>query len=124
MRIELTKYEQPDFYDKFARALDECLTKAMDGLFSLAWATGCTLDPLAEYKLNTNMMKNAGDATVIFISHRLSTTRDADRIYMFENGQIIEEGTHQELMKLGGKYEAMFEKQAYYYQDKVDTEAV
>ncbi len=82
------------------------------------------MDPLAEYKLNTNMMKNAGDATVIFISHRLSTTRDADRIYMFENGQIIGEGTHQELMELGGKYEAMFEKQAYYYQDKVDTEAV
>ena len=124
VRIELTKYEQPDFYDKFARALDECLTKAMDGLFSLTWATGCALDPLAEYKLNTNMMKNAGDATVIFISHRLSTTRDADRIYMFENGQIIVEVTHQEVMELGGKYEAMFVKQAYYYQDEVDKEAV
>ncbi len=82
------------------------------------------LDPLAEYKLNTNMMKNVGDATVIFISHRLSTTRDADRIYMFENGQIIEEGNHHELMKLKGKYAAMFEKQAYYYQDEVDGEAV
>lgn len=82
------------------------------------------LDPLAEYRLNTNMMKNAGNATVIFISHRLSTTRDADRIYMFENGQIIEEGNHRELMELGGKYAAMFEKQAYYYQDEVDMEAV
>lgn len=69
-------------------------------------------------------MKNAGDATVIFISHRLSTTRDADRIYMFENGQIIEEGNHRELMELGGKYAAMFEKQVYYYQDEVDMEAV
>lgn len=47
MRIELTKYELPDFYDKFARALDECLTKAMDGLFSLAWATGCALSAVA-----------------------------------------------------------------------------
>ena len=80
------------------------------------------LDPLAEYRLNTNMMKNAGDATVIFISHRLSTTRDADRIYMFENGQIIEEGSHQELMEQRGKYAAMFEKQAYYYQDEVAAE--
>ena len=77
------------------------------------------LDPLAEYQLNTNMMKNAGDAAVIFISHRLSTTRDADRIYMFENGRIIEQGSHQELMRLGGKYAAMFEKQAYYYQDEI-----
>ena len=43
---------------------------------------------------------------------------------MFENGQIIEEGNHQELMKLKGKYAGMFEKQAYYYQDEVDGEAV
>ncbi len=48
-----------------------------------------------------------GDATVIFISHRLSTTRDADCIYMFENEEIIEQGTHQELMALGGQYADM-----------------
>ncbi|MDE6567084.1 MAG: ABC transporter ATP-binding protein/permease, partial [Lachnospiraceae bacterium] len=48
------------------------------------------LDPRAEYELNRNIMNRVGDATVIFISHRLSTTRDADRIYMFENGEIIE----------------------------------
>ena len=47
VRIELTKYEQPDFYDRFARALDECLTKAMDGLHSLTWATGCALSAVA-----------------------------------------------------------------------------
>ena len=44
------------------------------------------LDPRAEYELNKNIMNRVGDATVIFISHRLSTTRDADCIYMFENG--------------------------------------
>jgi len=47
VQIELTKYEQPDFYDKFARALDECLTKAMDGLYSLTWALGCALSAVA-----------------------------------------------------------------------------
>lgn len=74
------------------------------------------LDPKAEYDLNQNILGKAGDATVIFISHRLSTTRDADRIYMFEHGEIIEEGTHRELMELGGQYAEMFQCQAQYYQ--------
>ena len=77
------------------------------------------LDPFAEYKLNRNMMKAAKDATIIFISHRLSTTREADRIYMFEHGEIIEQGTHDELMALQGEYAKMFEKQAYYYQEEI-----
>ena len=57
---------------------------------------------------------------MIFISHRLSTTRDADRIYMFENGEIIEEGTHQELIELNGQYAEMFQCQAKYYQENVE----
>ena len=77
------------------------------------------LDPFAEYKLNRNMMKAAKDATIIFISHRLSTTREADRIYMFEHGEIIEHGSHDELMALNGEYAKMFEKQAYYYQEEI-----
>ena len=74
------------------------------------------LDPKAEYELNKNILNKAGDATIIFISHRLSTTRDADCIYMFENGEIIEQGTHQELMELNGQYADMFRCQAKYYQ--------
>lgn len=74
------------------------------------------LDPKAEYELNQNILNKAGDATVIFISHRLSTTRDADCIYMFENGEIIEQGTHRELMEMNGKYADMFRCQAKYYQ--------
>ncbi len=80
------------------------------------------LDPLAEYTLNKNMMENAKDATIIFISHRLSTTREADRIYLFENGEIIEQGSHLELMELNGKYAMMFEKQAHYYQEEITEE--
>ena len=74
------------------------------------------LDPKAEYELNQNILNRAEDATVIFISHRLSTTRDADCIYMFENGEIIEQGTHQELMGKNGQYAEMFCCQAKYYQ--------
>lgn len=77
------------------------------------------LDPVAEYTLNTNMMANAGDSTIIFISHRLSTTRDADRIYMFAHGEIVEEGTHEELMAMNGEYRNMFEKQAHYYKQQI-----
>lgn len=73
------------------------------------------LDPIAEYTLNQNMMENAKDSTIIFISHRLSTTRDADKIYMFAKGRIVEQGTHDELMAMQGEYAKMFIKQAEKY---------
>ncbi len=73
------------------------------------------LDPMAEYELNQAISKYASDKTVIFISHRLSTTRSADRIYMFDTGRLIEHGSHDELMKKGGKYAEMFELQAEKY---------
>ena len=76
------------------------------------------LDPTSEYELNQAMMSAAFDKTVIFISHRLSTTKMADIIYMLENGQIIEQGSHDELMRLNGKYAAMFRMQAEKYNIK------
>lgn len=73
------------------------------------------LDPVSEYKLNKNLIENAKDDTIIFISHRLSTTRMADKIYLFENGTIKEQGTHNELMELNGRYKEMFDRQAENY---------
>jgi ATP-binding cassette subfamily B protein len=61
------------------------------------------------------MTKAANDKTVLFISHRLSTTVMADEIYMLEKGQIIEHGSHEELMELDGKYAYMFKLQAEKY---------
>lgn len=73
------------------------------------------LDPIAEYNMYKNMLTATDGETVIFISHRLSATRDADRIYMFENGTVIEEGSHEELIKLDGKYAEMWKLQAQNY---------
>jgi len=70
------------------------------------------LDPIAEYELNKAMEKAAKGKTVFYISHRLSTTRDADRIIMLERGRIIEEGSHNELLARGGKYAEMWNAQA------------
>ena len=70
------------------------------------------LDPIAEYELNKAMHSAAKGKTVFYISHRLSTTRDADRILMLEKGRIVEEGTHESLLKRNGKYAAMWRVQA------------
>ena len=73
------------------------------------------LDPISEYQLNQAMLEAARDKAVIFISHRLSSTVMADKIYMFENGRVIESGSHSELMELDGKYAQMFQMQAEKY---------
>ncbi|OPJ66090.1 ABC transporter ATP-binding protein [Clostridium chromiireducens] len=73
------------------------------------------LDPIAEYQLNHSMLEATENKTVIFISHRLSTTRLADKIFMLENGNIIEVGSHDELLKLNGKYAEMWRVQAGQY---------
>lgn len=73
------------------------------------------LDPIAEYALNQSILKNAEDRTVIFISHRLSTTRIADRIYIFADGEIIESGSHDALIAQNGKYAEMYRVQAKKY---------
>lgn len=79
------------------------------------------LDAIAEYKMYESMLKACEDKAVVFISHRLSSAVLADRIYMLENGMVVEVGTHDELMKKNGKYAKMFRFQADNY---VKEEAV
>ncbi len=73
------------------------------------------LDPIAEYQLNHAMLEATENKTVIFISHRLSTTRLADRIILLDNGEIVEQGTHEELLQMNGKYAQMWKVQAGQY---------
>jgi ATP-binding cassette subfamily B protein len=79
-----------------------------------------SLDPISEYNLHKTMLSIAKDTTVILISHRLSTTKDANVIYYIENGELVEKGNHDALMNNDGKYARMFKVQAEYYQ--LDTE--
>ena len=77
------------------------------------------IDPVAEYNINRSIVENTKGKTVIIISHRLATTRFADRILMFDSGRIIEEGSHEELMAMNGKYAEMFNVQAQKYESGV-----
>ena len=73
------------------------------------------LDPIAEYDLYKRIMDESRGHITLFISHRLSSVKDADEVFMLENGTVIERGTHRELMEQNGKYCEMFTKQAQNY---------
>ena len=77
------------------------------------------LDPIAEYQMYESMLKACENKAVVFISHRLSTAVLADTIYMLEQGRIIEQGSHKELMRKNGKYAEMFRFQAKNYVGEV-----
>ncbi len=74
------------------------------------------LDPLAEAELYRNFAKLTGDRTTILISHRLGITRLVDRILVFDGGMIVEDGSHEELLKKQGLYARMYQAQAQWYQ--------
>ncbi len=73
------------------------------------------LDARAEYALFSSIRTLALDRSVLIITHRLASVRHADRIYVLAHGQVIEAGTHGELMELGGQYAELYTLQASQY---------
>lgn len=73
------------------------------------------LDPIAENEIYMRYSEFSKEKTSVYISHRLSSTRFCDRIILLDSGMITESGTHDELMKKGGKYAEMFTVQSKYY---------
>lgn len=75
------------------------------------------LDAIAEQNLYESFDRMIGDKSAVYISHRLASTRFCDKVAMFEGGNLIEFGSHDELMEKDGAYAHMFHVQAQYYQE-------
>ena len=73
------------------------------------------LDPVAESNLYSEFAGMANNKTAIFITHRLASTMITDKIFVIADGNVTENGTHDQLMKLGGLYAGMFEAQKQWY---------
>lgn len=86
-----------------------------EGKFFIMDEPTSALDPRSEEEIFENMLKISKGQTSLFISHRLSSTKYADRIIVCDDGKITENGSHEELMKEDGLYKEMFESQASLY---------
>ena len=77
------------------------------------------LDPVAEAEIYAKFNEISGDRTSIYISHRLSSCKFCDEIVVFHQGQIVEKGTHEELLaQMNGKYAQLWQAQAQYYTEE------
>lgn len=88
-----------------------------DGSLFILDEPTASMDPRAEYELYSHFNYVTKDRTVIFISHRLSSTRFCDKVALFSDGSILEIGTHKELMESNHYYKELYMMQAQYYRD-------
>lgn len=74
------------------------------------------LDPISEYEVYSNFNAISGDKTTVYISHRLASCRFCNKIVVFDNGHIVQHGSHEELLSdMSGKYHELWNAQAQYY---------
>ena len=88
---------------------------AKDFQFAVLDEPSSALDPIAEYKMYENLIEVTKNKTVLYISHRLSSAVLSDRIIVIGGGELLEQGSHSELMQRKGKYNEMFTLQASSY---------
>ena len=100
-------------------ALARVFTTIHSGTINIFDEPSAALDVESEELFYQNLINNTNEGISLFISHRLSTTINADCIFMLENGEILEKGTHLELMNNNGRYAYIFKLQSDKY--KYDT---
>lgn len=123
---ELDTYLYTDYDDKGVQisggeAQKIAIARAIykDAPFVLLDEPTAALDPISEYEVYTNFDRIVNNKTAIYISHRLASCRFCDKIAVFDEGCLIQTGSHEELVKeTNGKYYEMWKAQAQYYKDK------
>ncbi len=94
-------------------AIARCLYK--DAPYVVMDEPTAALDPVAEAEIYQRMNRFTRDKGAIFISHRLSSCCFCDRVFVFEKGQLVEQGSHGELLAAEGRYRKLWDAQARYY---------
>ncbi|GAA0913885.1 hypothetical protein GCM10009560_06630 [Nonomuraea longicatena] len=82
------------------------------------------LDALAEYEVHRRLREHRAGRTSLLVSHRLGAVREADLIVVLSEGRIVEQGGHDELVAMGGRYAELFETQASGYRDEAEQGGV
>ncbi len=111
-------YDQSGIEISGGEAQKIALARALykDSPFILLDEPTAALDPISEYEVYSNFNAISGDKTTVYISHRLASCRFCNKIVVFDNGHIIQHGSHDELLSdVSGKYHELWNAQAQYY---------
>ncbi len=111
-------YDQSGIEISGGEAQKIALARALykDSPFILLDEPTAALDPISEYEVYSNFNAISGDKTTVYISHRLASCRFCNKIVVFDDGKIVQHGSHEELLSdVNGKYHELWNAQAQYY---------